>query len=194
MQRSGHHESGKSILRISYTDLFCHSFGHYGAEIRSECKVASLVELIIIQPRPFAVDMTTTHGTAEHEHDVRVTVIRAAVAVLARGASELAHGNDHCVVGKIAEVIPEGGDGLRQIAQHVVELRSLVDVVVPAADVGERHFYTEVSLDQLRKLAKAVAQSAARILRVRSWRVLCRVSRFEHLHGVESFVRGTVKD
>ena len=92
-----------------------------------------------------------------------MAVVGAAVAVFAGGAAEFGHGHYYRVFSEIAEVGPEGGDRLREIAEDVRDLSlgaAFVDVVVPAADVGEGDLHSEVCFDQLRQLLQAVAEAA----------------------------------
>ena len=64
--------------------------------------------------------------------------------------------------------VPEGRQRLAELAQQVGKLAlggalaHFVDVVVPAADIGERHLHADVGFDQLRDLLQAVAEAAAR--------------------------------
>ena len=81
-----------------------------------------------------------------------MAVIGAAIAVLAGGAAEFRHGDDHRVFGQIAEVGPESAERLRELAQHIRDLSlraAFVDVMVPSADVGKRHLHSQVGFDQL---------------------------------------------
>ena len=138
-------------------------FSNYLTEVRRESEVAAFVELRLIESWPAAVHLAALHRAAENEHHIRVTVIGAAIAVLARGASELRHRDDNGVFAEIAEIDPERGERLREVTEHVCQLtfgRALVDVMVPARDVGERNLHAKVCFDQLRELAKAFAEAA----------------------------------
>ena len=135
----------------------------HAPEIGGEREVASFVELRWVEARPASVDPAAAHRSAEHEHDVGMPVVGAAIAVLAGGASELRHGDDHGVFRQGAEVDPEGGNGLREIAKHVRKLSfrcAFVDVMVPSTDVGEGNLHAEVRLDELRSLPEGVAEAA----------------------------------
>src|ERR1039458_6031904 len=100
----------------------------------------------------------------------RVAVIGAAVAVFARGAAELRHGDQGDVLPAVAQVQPEGGQRLAKVGKSrgQLALRSarahLVDVMIPAAHVGEGHLHAHVGLDELRDLAQAVAKAAFGII------------------------------
>ena len=67
------------------------------SEIRGQHQVAPLIELVILKPGPFAVDVAALNVAAHHEHAVRVSVIGAAVAVFMCGAAEFAHGHKNNV-------------------------------------------------------------------------------------------------
>ena len=109
-----------------------------------------------------------------------MTVIGAAVAVLARRASELRHRQDHDVGHPVAEVGDERGDRPREIVEAIRELArraALIHVRVPAADVGERDLEPDVRLDQLRDLPQALPERRARILGAVPRQVLLRIRR-----------------
>src|SRR5215471_21471592 len=140
------------------------SFAQYLAEVCSYSQIAAFVEMLSREPRPAAIDSATLDRAAEHEHDVGVAVVGAAIAVLARGAPELRHADDHCVFAKIAQIGPERSDGLRELASEVGDLAlhaAFVHVVVPSADVGESDFHAQVGFDQLRYLAQTVTKTSA---------------------------------
>ena len=50
-------------------------FAEHVAEIRGYCEIALLEELFGFEPRPAAIDISASHRTSEHKHDVAVTVI-----------------------------------------------------------------------------------------------------------------------
>ena len=97
-------------------------FSNYLAEVRRKSEVAAFVELRLVEARPAAVHLAALHRAAENEHYIRVTVIGAAVAVLARRASELRHRDDNGVFAEIAEIDPESGERLREVTQHIRQL------------------------------------------------------------------------
>ena len=110
-------------------------FSNYLAEVRRQSEVAAFVELRLVEAGPAAVHLAALHRAAENEHHIGVAVVGAAVAVFARGASELRHGDDDGVFAEIAEIGPESGERLREVAEHIRELafgRAFVDVMVPA--------------------------------------------------------------
>src|SRR5579864_6369984 len=126
-----------------------------------------------------------------------MAVVGSAVPVFAGSAAELRHGDDYRIVGKVAEIDPEGGERLGEVAQHVGDLplrAAFVDVVVPAADIGERHLYAEIRLDELSELSQAVAEAASRVVRTRSGFVLGGVGGFQHFDCVEGFLPCTVQN
>jgi len=85
-----------------------------------------------------------------------VTVIGAAVAVFVHRPAELRHRQDDGVGHAIAEVRDQRRDRAREVVEAGGELplrRTLVDVGVPAADVGEGDLESDVRLRELRDLA-----------------------------------------
>src|SRR5580698_11253647 len=98
------------------------SFANDLAEVCGEGQVAAFVELRLIEAGPASVDFPAFDRATEHEHDVGVTVVGAAIAVFAGGAAELRHGHDDGVFAEVAEISPKSRDRLREIAEHVGEL------------------------------------------------------------------------
>ena len=86
-----------------------YGFADYLAEVGGQGEVAAFIELRLIEARPAAVDFASLDWAAQDEHHVGVAVVGAAIAVFARGASKLRHGDDDSVFAKIAEVCPERG-------------------------------------------------------------------------------------
>ncbi len=70
---------------------------------------------------------------------------------------------------------------------------AFVDVMVPAADVGEGDLNSEIRFDQLRELLEAVAEVSAGIVGGRGGLVFRRIGRSQHLYRVESFLTGAVQ-
>ncbi len=89
------------------------------AEVGGQRQVAAFVELRLIEARPASVDPAAFYRATKNEHYVGVTVVGAAVAVFARGAAKLRHGDHDRVFAKIAEIGPEGRNRLREIGEHV---------------------------------------------------------------------------
>src|SRR5205823_2011930 len=85
-------------------------FSEHRPEIRRQSKIASLIQLLLLEARPPSVDLAALHITANNEQRAGVTVIRSAVAVLARHAAELRHRHDDDIVHAIAEVGDESSD------------------------------------------------------------------------------------
>src|SRR5438874_6434023 len=93
-------------------------------------------------------------------------------------------------------VIPKGRDRLGKLAEKIRKLPlsvAFVDVVIPAADIGEGYFYSKIGFEQLRDLAQTVAKAAAGIICSRSGGVARWVCCLEHLYSLECFLAGTVK-
>src|ERR1700733_7711856 len=111
-----------------------------------------------------------------------MTVVSAASSVLAGGTSELRHGDDDCVFAEVTKVGPKGGERLREVTENIGKLSlgaAFVDMMVPAADVGEGYLHSQIRFDQLRQLAKAVAESPTRIVCAGRRFVLCGVGRLQ---------------
>src|ERR1700680_4236543 len=125
-----------------------------------------------------------------------MAVVGAAVSVLASRAPELGHGYDHRICGQITEIGPEGGERLRELMENVGNLplrAAFVDVMVPAADVGECDLNSEVSFDQLGELLEAVTEASFGIVGVSCRLVLGWVGGLQHLDGVECFLAGAMQ-
>ena len=69
---------------------------------------------------------------------------------------------------------------------------NFVDVMIPAADIGERHFNSHIRLDQPRDLPQALTECAARIIGPRLIRLL--LDRLQKLHGVKCLAAGPVEN
>ena len=124
-----------------------------------------------------------------------MAVIGAAIPVFAGGASEFGHRDNHRVFGEVAKIGPERGQRLRELAKNICDLSlraAFVHMMVPTADVGERHLHAEVRLDQLSQLFQAVAKAAAGIVGAGSRRVAGGIGGLEHLDRFEGFLRGAV--
>ena len=95
-----------------------------------------------------------------------MAVIGSAIAVLLDGAAELRHRDHRDIFHAIAQVLIKRRQRLAELRQIVGKLSvrwlpaDLIDVRVPAADVGERHFHSHIRLDQLRDLLQAFAEAA----------------------------------
>src|SRR5215469_5502111 len=173
-------EAGKDLRQVLVAQVLIHGFAQHGSEVGGECEVAVFVQLRGIESGPTAVDSSAIYGPAENEHDVRMSVIGAAVSVFPRRAAEFGHGHDDRVFPKIAKINPECAQGLRKLAQHIRDLAfgtAFIDVVVPAADVGKSDLDAEIGFDQLRQLLEAVAKSATRIIGAGGGSVLRRIGR-----------------
>src|ERR1700722_557200 len=127
-------------------------FADYLAKVGGEGQIAAFVELGLVQTGPSSVDFSALDWTSQNEHHVGVAMVGAAIAVFADGASEFGHGDDDGVFAEVAEVGPEGSEGLRKLAKNIGNLAlgaAFVDVMVPASDIGEGDLHAEVGLDEL---------------------------------------------
>ena len=145
---------------------------------------------------PFTVNLTATDGAAEHHETGGVAVVRAAVAVLADGAAKLAHRQDYHVVHAVAEVLVQRGEAAGEFRESIGQLAlraTLIDVGIPAADLGKSDFDTDVSLDHLGDLHEGTTKRAVRIHGTVSRRILRRVGGLQHPDGVEGILAVAVK-
>ena len=88
-------------------------------------------------------------------------MVGATIPVLTRHSAELRHRQDDDVAHAIAEIGRERRHCTREVAEAVGELpgcAALVDVSVPAADVGERDLEADVGLDELRDLQETLSK------------------------------------
>ncbi len=149
-------EARKDCREVFVSHVASDGLANHVPEVRGQGQVTAFIELGLIEAGPAAVDFAAFHRTAQDEHHVGVAVVGAAVAVFARGAAELRHGDDYRVFAEIAKIGPEGGERLREVGEHVGKLafdRAFIDVVVPSADVGKGDLHAEIGFDQLRELA-----------------------------------------
>ena len=114
-------------------------------------------------------------------------------------AAELGHGDQRDVFHAIAQVLIKGRERLAELRQIVGELAvgglsaDLVDVRVPAADIGERHFHADVGLDQLRDLLQAFAEAAVAIVRAIGRHVGLLLDGLHDLDRVERLFAGAMQ-
>ena len=167
------------------------------AEVGRDREVAALVALLAREPGPPAVDAAAADAAADHHHRVAVSVVGAAVAVLAHGPAELRHRQDDRVFHAIAEIGDERGDAARE----VVEPRS-------RAGPAPAPWFTCVSQPPISANATSSPTSdfascaicfsawpngAARIVGAVRRLVLRRVGALQHLDRVERLAAGAVR-
>src|ERR1700682_3963646 len=102
----------ENLGHIFVAQVSVDGFAEHLAKFGGNGQVAAFVEMLLLQSGPAAVHFAALDRAAQNKHDVGMTMVGAAVAVLARCASEFRHGDDHGVSGQIAEVGPERGNGL----------------------------------------------------------------------------------
>src|SRR5205814_4135654 len=127
-------------------------------------EVASFVPLARGEPGPLAIHAAAVNPAADRDHRVAVPVIRPAVAVLADRAPELRHRQHDRVFHAIAKVAGKGRQAAGEVVEPCRELalrRSLVDVRVPSAYIGEGHLEANVRLRQLRNLLEGLPEGSA---------------------------------
>src|SRR5678816_3536776 len=115
-------EAREDLRDIRGAEVAFQGLGEDVAEVGRDCQIAALVELLAIETGPFAVDLAAFDVAAKDEHRVAVPVIRSAIAVLAHGASELRHRDEHHVLHAIAEVAGERRDAAGELVQTIRDL------------------------------------------------------------------------
>ena len=171
-------------------------FAEHRPEVRGQPQVAAFIQLMVAEPRPFAVHFSALHRPAHHKHAVGVTVVGAAIPVFVRGAPEFRHGDEHDVLHAVAHVSMERRQTLSQIAQEVRKLAlraALVDVVVPAAAIHEHHFHADIGLEELSDLLQALAQTALGIFRAVFRLELRGIGLAQHINRFEGFGSGAAQ-
>src|SRR5579859_1488244 len=127
-----------------------------------------------------------------------MAMVGAAVAVFAGGAAEFRHGDQDYVAHAIAQVLPERREALAEFREALRQLSlggplaDLVDVMVPSADIGERHFHADIRFDQPRDLAQALAETPARIFGAGLVGLLR--DGLQQRYGIEGFAAGSAED
>src|SRR5579863_10432133 len=110
----------------------------HGAVVGQHRVVAVLKERGLRDLDLLAGDAATIDAAAHHPIDAAVTMIGAAVAVLAEGAAELGNNDDDGVAPRRrSDLFREAGERPAEFAQPVGEVAgrgALVDVGIPAAD------------------------------------------------------------
>ncbi len=135
-------ESGEDGVKPFHADVLGKNLADYGAEVRGEREVAAVVELMVVQPGPSAVDLPALHVAAHEQHAIRVAVIGAAIAVFLGGAAEFAHGHEDDILHAVAHISMKRSQALAQVFQQIRQLplhAAFVDVVVPAAAIDEKN-------------------------------------------------------
>ncbi len=96
-----------------------------------------------------------------------------------------------------AHVLPEGGDGVGELAEPIGELPvgvALILMGVPAADVGEGGLDAEVGLHELRDLLEVVAEGRVGVDDAGGGLIVRRVGGLEHADGLEGLLPGAVEN
>src|SRR5215467_9771598 len=115
-------KTGEDGLQVGDANVLGENFAENRAKIRGEREIAPFVELMVVQAGPFAIDLPAAHVSTHHEHAICVAVVRAAVAVFARGPAKFAHGNENDLVHAVAQVLMKCHKSLAKIAQQIREL------------------------------------------------------------------------
>src|SRR6185503_15608839 len=114
-------EARKDRVQPLRAQVLADDLREYRAEVSRQREIATLVELLGLEPRPSAEHALPVHVAADHEERRRVAVVRPAIAVLTRGATELRHREYHDVRHAIAEIAHERRDRLGEVVQSCRE-------------------------------------------------------------------------
>ena len=135
----------KDARRVLHSQMLRCNFGKDIAKIRGQRQVAAFVKLIISEPWPLAINLSTLHRSTQNEHGVGVAIVRPAIAVFARSASKLRHREYRDVGHLVAHILMERGERIAKIFQTIGELAShaaFSHVMIPAAHFREGDFQT----------------------------------------------------
>src|SRR5258708_6511522 len=114
--------SWKYQFKVPCSQCFVSRLAKHPAKISRNRKVPAFIQLLIRQPWPLAVDLTALDPSAQHEHYIRVTVVRASSSILPGRAAKLRHRHQRHILRIISHVLPEGGDRVRKLLQPVGQL------------------------------------------------------------------------
>jgi hypothetical protein len=185
--------AGKHGVEGMASKMACRHLAEHRPEIGGERQIASLEQLLALQPGPAAEHRALRGQVAtEHEHRAGVPVIGAARAVLPHRAPELGHGEDHHIVHAIAQVVHESRHALRKVAEAIGELplrTALIHMRIPAPDIGEGHFEPNIRLDELRDLLKPLSERRTRIRGAVGRPILQRIGGAQQFYRIEHLRR-----
>ena len=126
-----------------------------------------------------------------------MAVIGAAAAVLAHRPAELRHRQHDGVGHAIAQIGDQRGDRAREVVEARRQLplrRALVDVRVPAANLGERDFESDIRFRELRDLLQRLTERRTRILGAVLGLIPGWIERLQHLDRAECVVSRGIQD
>src|SRR5438105_5681719 len=151
-------ESGEQASQVANAELGLRRRGEQAAQVRGDRQVAALVQPVVLQAGPPAVNPASADAAAEDEGDAGVPVIGAVGAVLPDGAAEFGRRDQHHLRGAGAEIALEGGERFREPAQAVFQASRLRRMRVPAARIEATDPKPDISLDHLRELTERLRQ------------------------------------
>ena len=94
-------------LQISRPQRLVGRLAQHLPEVCRNRQIAAFVQLLLRQPRPLPVDLPALHRSAQHEHHVRVPVVRPASPVLPARPPKLRHRHQHDVLRLVPHIRPE---------------------------------------------------------------------------------------
>src|SRR3954465_4647065 len=115
-------KTGEDLVQRASPEMVGDDLRKDGAEVGGESEIAALIQLLLLETGPTAMDAASFDTTADNEQRAGVAVVGAAVAVLAGHAAELGHRHDHDVVHAITEVGDKRGDRSGEIVETLREL------------------------------------------------------------------------
>src|SRR5688572_30606622 len=139
--------TGEDALQARRAEVLRHDLAEEVPEVGGDREVAPLVELLALQAGPFPQDTSAVHSAPDHQYAVTVAVVGAAGAVLGHGAAELRHRDQHDIFHTRAEVVDEGAQAARELAQLDRQRAvgaTLREVRVPSVDVDEGDLEADV--------------------------------------------------
>ena len=133
----------------------CGDLAEHVSEVRRQRQITSFVKLIALESRPLPVNFSTLHAITQHKHRIRMSVVRAAIAVLTHRPAKFRHRQHNHIIHALAQILVERRDAAAELLQQVRQLPAriaLVHMRVPASDVGKRHFQPDAGFNDLRDL------------------------------------------
>src|SRR5882672_12204012 len=127
-------ETWEDLTRILQAKVSDDDLAEDVAEVGRDGEVAAVVPPVDGKPGPLAVNVSAANAAANDHHRVAMSVVRAAVAVLAHRAAEFRHRQHDRVFHEIAQVGDERSDRAREVVEPAGELSlrgALVHMRIP---------------------------------------------------------------
>ncbi len=98
------------------------NFSEYIAEVGGQGEIAAFVKLIVFETGPAAVNFPTTHTVSQDKHRIRMTVVRAAISILAYRPAKLRHRQHNYVIHSLSQILVKRRDTRTELLQQIREL------------------------------------------------------------------------